>query len=199
MSTGQELVQVDWLLSLEGEWAGEMFSRAGTAGSPPSSSPTPYSSQQSPAPNLEAENVLLAFPSSFAASCGHRTPRLCRDKETACQCRRCKGCGSIPGSGRSLLVGNDHPLQWFLSRKFHGQRSLVGYGPWGHKESDTTERLHTHTLMLHTCCGWLCKTWVWVEVRERGPQGSEMVRFWLHSSLGCAMKTVEYSPIRSQN
>ena len=91
------------------------------------------------------------------------------------------------------------PTPELLPEKFHGQRSLVGYGPWGHKESDTTERLHTHTLMLHTCCGWLCKTWVWVEVRERGPQGSEMVRFWLHSSLGCAMKTVEYSPIRSQN
>ena len=25
-----------------------------------------------------------------------------------------------------------------------GQRSLVGYNPWGHKESDTTEQL-THT------------------------------------------------------
>ena len=29
-----------------------------------------------------------------------------------------------------------------LPGKFHGQRSLVGYSPWGHKESDTTERLH---------------------------------------------------------
>ena len=27
--------------------------------------------------------------------------------------------------------------------KSHGQRNLVGYSPWGHKESDTTERL-TH-------------------------------------------------------
>ena len=26
--------------------------------------------------------------------------------------------------------------------KFHGWRSLMGYSPWGHKESDTTERLH---------------------------------------------------------
>ena len=26
----------------------------------------------------------------------------------------------------------------------HGWRSLVGYSPWGHKESDTTERLHFH-------------------------------------------------------
>ena len=34
--------------------------------------------------------------------------------------------GLIPGSGRSPGEGN-------------GQRSLSGYSPWGHKESDTTE------------------------------------------------------------
>ena len=28
--------------------------------------------------------------------------------------------------------------------KSHGQRSLVGYSPWGRKELDTTEQLHTH-------------------------------------------------------
>ena len=27
----------------------------------------------------------------------------------------------------------------FLPEEFHGQRSLVGYSPWAHKESDTTE------------------------------------------------------------
>ena len=26
-----------------------------------------------------------------------------------------------------------------LAGEFHGQRSLVGYSPWGHKELDTTE------------------------------------------------------------
>ena len=31
-----------------------------------------------------------------------------------------------------------------LPGKSHGQRSLVGYSPWGSKESDTTERLHFH-------------------------------------------------------
>ena len=31
-----------------------------------------------------------------------------------------------------------------LPGKSHGQRSLVGYSPWGHKESDMTERLHFH-------------------------------------------------------
>ena len=29
-----------------------------------------------------------------------------------------------------------------LPGKFHGWRSLVGYSPGGHKELDTTERLH---------------------------------------------------------
>ena len=29
-----------------------------------------------------------------------------------------------------------------LAWKSHGQRSLVGYSPWGRKELDTTERLH---------------------------------------------------------
>ena len=31
--------------------------------------------------------------------------------------------------------------QVFFPGKSHGQRSLVGYGPWGRKELDTTERL----------------------------------------------------------
>ena len=33
-----------------------------------------------------------------------------------------------------------------LPGEFHGQRSLEGYSPWGHKELNTTEQLtHTHT------------------------------------------------------
>ena len=32
--------------------------------------------------------------------------------------------------------------QVFLPGKFHGWRSLLGYSPWGRKESDMTERLH---------------------------------------------------------
>ena len=31
-----------------------------------------------------------------------------------------------------------------LAGKSHGWRSLVGYSPWGHKESDMTELLHFH-------------------------------------------------------
>ena len=46
-------------------------------------------------------------------------------------------------------LGQEDPLEkeWqstpvLLPEKSHGQRSLVGYSPWGHKESDMTERLH---------------------------------------------------------
>ena len=31
------------------------------------------------------------------------------------------------------------PTPVFLSGESYGHRSLVGYSPWGHKESDTTE------------------------------------------------------------
>ena len=48
-------------------------------------------------------------------------------------------------------LGGEDPLEeeWqptpvFLPGKFHRQRTLVGYSPWGRKESDTTERLCTH-------------------------------------------------------
>ena len=34
------------------------------------------------------------------------------------------------------------PTAVFLPGKFHGLRSLVGYSPWGQKESDTTQWLH---------------------------------------------------------
>ena len=49
--------------------------------------------------------------------------------------------GSIPGLGRSPGEGNGNPLQYSCLGKFHGQRNLAGYSPWGCRESDTTERL----------------------------------------------------------
>ena len=33
------------------------------------------------------------------------------------------------------------PTAVFLPGESHGQKSLVGYSPWGHKELDMTERL----------------------------------------------------------
>ena len=52
--------------------------------------------------------------------------------------------GSVLGSGRSPGKGKWQPTPEFLPRKFHGQRSPVGYSPWGCKESDTTDQLSIH-------------------------------------------------------
>ena len=50
--------------------------------------------------------------------------------------------GSIfPGLGRSPGGGHGNPLQYSCLENPHGQRSLAGCSPWGHRESDTTEWL----------------------------------------------------------
>ena len=64
-------------------------------------------------------------------------------KESACNAG---DLGSIPRSGRSPGEGNDYPLEYSCPENPHGQRSPAGYSPWGHKESDMSERL---TLLLH--------------------------------------------------
>ena len=46
---------------------------------------------------------------------------------------------------------NWQPSPVILPGKSHGRRSLVGCSPWGHEESDTTERLHFHFSLL---CNW---------------------------------------------
>ena len=51
--------------------------------------------------------------------------------------------GSIPGSERSPGEENGYPPVFF-PRESHGQRSLVGYSPWGLRELNTTECLRRH-------------------------------------------------------
>ena len=51
--------------------------------------------------------------------------------------------GSVPGSEKSLGVRNGKPLQYSCLENSMGKRSLLGYSPWGHKESDMTEHACT--------------------------------------------------------
>ena len=51
---------------------------------------------------------------------------------------------------RVQSMGQEDPMEKgmaahssILAGEFHGQKSLAGYSPWGHKESDTTEQLST--------------------------------------------------------
>ena len=51
--------------------------------------------------------------------------------------------GLTPGLLGSPGGGHGNPLQYSYLENPHGQRSLAGYRPWGHKELDTTEQLST--------------------------------------------------------
>ena len=51
--------------------------------------------------------------------------------------------GLIPHVGRYPGGGHGNPLQFSCLESPQGQRNMVGYSPWGHKESDMTEQLST--------------------------------------------------------
>ena len=64
-------------------------------------------------------------------------------KESACNAG---DLGLIPGLGKSPGGGHGNPLQYSCLENPCGQRSLVGYSPCGHKESEMTDQLITaHT------------------------------------------------------
>ena len=48
------------------------------------------------------------------------------------------------------------PTPVLLTGKFHGRRSLVGYSPWGCKDSDNTKQLHFLSYVLYICICVLC-------------------------------------------
>ena len=57
-------------------------------------------------------------------------------------CLRCRRPRFDPWVGKIPWRRKWQSTPVLLPGKSHGQRSLVGYSPWGRKESDTTERLH---------------------------------------------------------
>ena len=67
-----------------------------------------------------------------------RFPGGASGKEPACPCRRR---GLDPWVRKIPWRRKWQPTPIFSPEKSHGQRSQVGYTPWGHKESDTTEQL----------------------------------------------------------
>ena len=57
----------------------------------------------------------------------------------------CLPCGRLrfdPWVGKIPWRRKWQPTPVLLPGKFHGRRSMVGYSPWGCKESDTTEQVH---------------------------------------------------------
>ena len=75
-------------------------------------------------------------------------PRWFIGKESACQSRRCKRHVFDPWVGKVPWSRKWQPTPIFLPGKSLGQRSLVGYSPRGHKESDMTEWAQIHMQLL---------------------------------------------------
>ena len=94
-------------------------------------------------------------------------------KESACNAG---DLGSIPGLGRSPREGNGYPLQFSCL-----ENSSDCYGPWGCKESDTTQRL---SLSL----------WMTLKSQERKalpvPQQSASTSIWSRGSAQASESSV---------
>ena len=59
-------------------------------------------------------------------------------------CVQCERPGFDPQVRKILWRRKWQPIPVLLPGKSHGQRSVVGYSPRGHKKLDTTEQLHFH-------------------------------------------------------
>ena len=98
-------------------------------------------------------------------------PGGARGKEPACQCRRHKRCGFDPWIGKIPWRRAWQPTPVFLPGESHGQRSLEGYSPWGHrvrhdwatKRALTSEHTENH----------LCSVW------SSGTKGSAVTQVWV--------------------
>ena len=96
-----------------------------------------------------------------------------RDWTTMTSARRRRRLGSIPGLGRSPGGGNGNLLYYPCLENPIGW-SLVGYNPWGRKESDTTEQLNIYTHALASdsrnftdhqeSSGFLLQLGTWVQI-----------------------------------
>ena len=79
---------------------------------------------------------------TYVSSC--LLPSGLSGEEFSCQGRRLKRRQFNPWVGKIPWSRKWQPTPVFLPQKFHGQRSLVGYSPWGNKESLS----HTHLVYI---------------------------------------------------
>ena len=76
-------------------------------------------------------------------------------KESAHQCRRHKRYGFDSWVGKIPWRRKWQPTQLFLPGESHGQRSLVGHSPWGHKQTQL-KLFSMDTDTLEWDCGIIC-------------------------------------------
>ena len=92
--------------------------------------------------------LFVSYISFFLNSCIY--PGTCgtSGKELAYQCRRLNNFGFDTWVGKIPWRRAWQPTPIFLPEKSHGQKSLAGYSPWGHKELDMTEATYHHHIFI---------------------------------------------------
>ena len=129
-----------------------------------------------PAPNLGHHRTL-----SWAPCAAQQLPTSQLFHTWECVCQRCSlnlSCLLLPCQRRRW-----HPTPVLLPGKSHRRKSLVGCSPWGHKESDTTERLPFH-FSLFTFMHWRRKwqpTPVFLPGESQGRGSLVGCRLWGHT------------------
>ena len=111
-----------------------------------------FQSQRKAMPkNVQTDTQLQSFhmqaslcSKSFKLGFNKCFPGVGSGKEPVCQCKRHKRHQFDPWVGKIVWRRNWQPTPVVLPGKSHGQRSVVGYSPWGRKELDTTEPRHFH-------------------------------------------------------
>ena len=88
-----------------------------------------------------------------------------------------------------------HPTPVLLPGKSHGWRSLVGCRPWGREESDTTERLHFHFIVMHWRRKWQ-PTPVFLPGESQGRQSLVGRHLWGRTELDTTEATEQQQPVQ---
>ena len=98
--------------------------------------------------------------------------------------------GSILGLGRSPGGGHGNPFQYSCLENPHGQRSQMGYSPWGCKELDTAEHLSTHRV--------ICKVISICEVQMKVQNWMFALCYFLGGLITCqALLSKKYQDLRN--
>ena len=99
-------------------------------------------------------------------------------KDYTCQCRKHKRLRFDPWVGKMPWRRKGQPILVLLPGKFHGQRSLAGYNPWGRKETGLSDWTATAWLLLYyvvelRSCG---RHWILQRLKYL-PSGSLQIKF----------------------
>ena len=104
-------------------------------------------------------------------------------------CLQCKRPGFSAWVGKIPWRRKWQPTPVFLPGKSHGRRNLVGYSPWGRKESDTTEQLH---FLYFTCKCIYIYIYLWSAVSW----GLSVICMFLRAKL---QNEAWYFPVEQEN